>query len=163
MILGEATFTWEDPTELAKNFLHLDSSDRKKFFLESNKKPPIGELMNFKGVEIDEEGSVTWIASPQEYHYNPLGNVHGGFAATMLDSCNSITANCALDKGYLTMTAEIKVNYMRGISLDTGDIFAKGTIEKLGRKVIFVSGKLTDNDSKVYATASSTEIVVEIK
>tara|TARA_B100000586_G_scaffold269814_1_gene249986 strand:- start:1144 stop:1629 length:486 start_codon:yes stop_codon:yes gene_type:complete len=161
--LGEATFTWEDPTELAKNFLHLDSSDRKKFFLESNKKPPIGELMNFKGVEIDEEGSVTWIASPQEYHYNPLGNVHGGFAATMLDSCNSITANCALDKGYLTMTAEIKVNYMRGISLDTGDLFAKGTIEKLGRKVIFVSGKLTDSDSKVYATASSTEIVVEIK
>jgi len=161
--LGEATFTWEDPTELAKNFLHLDSSDRKKFFLESNKKPPIGELMNFKGVEIDEEGSVTWIASPQEYHYNPLGNVHGGFAATMLDSCNSITANCALDKGYLTMTAEIKVNYMRGISLDTGDMFAKGTIEKLGRKVIFVSGKLTDSYGKLYATATSTEIVVEIK
>lgn len=161
--MGEATFTWEDPTELAKNFLYLDSSDRKKFFLESNKKPPIGELMNFKGVEIDEEGSVTWIASPQEYHYNPLGNVHGGFAATMLDSCNSITANCALDKGYLTMTAEIKVNYMRGISLDTGDMFAKGTIEKLGRKVIFVSGKLTDINGKLYATASSTEIVVEIK
>ena len=161
--MGEVTFTWEDPTELAKNFLHLDSSDRKKFFLESNKKPPIGELMNFKGVEIDKEGSVTWIASPQEYHYNPLGNVHGGFAATMLDSCNSITANCALDKGYLTMTAEIKVNYMRGISLETGDMFAKGNLEKLGRKVIFVSGKLTDSEGKVYATATSTEIVVEVK
>lgn len=161
--MGEVTFTWEDPTELAKNFLHLDSSDRKKFFLESNKKPPIGELMNFKGVEIDKEGSVTWVASPQEYHYNPLGNVHGGFAATMLDSCNSITANCALDKGYLTMTAEIKVNYMRGISLETGDMFAKGNVEKLGRKVIFVSGKLTDSEGKVYATATSTEIVVEVK
>ena len=161
--MGEVTFTWEDPTKLAKNFLHLDSPDRKKFFLESNKKPPIGELMNFKGVKIDKEGSVTWIASPKEYHYNPLGNVHGGFAATMLDSCNSITANCALDKGYLTMTAEIKVNYMRGISLETGDMFAKGNIEKLGRKVIFVSGKLTDSEGKVYATATSTEIVVEVK
>ncbi len=123
----------------------------------------MGELMNFKGVEIDEGGSVTWTASPQEYHYNPLGNVHGGFAATMLDSCNSITANCALDKGYLTMTAEIKVNYLRGISLDTGDMFAKGKVEKLGRKVIFVSGKLTDSNGKLYATATSTEIVVEIK
>ena len=119
--------------------------------------------MNFKGVEVDEEGSVTWIASPQEYHYNPLGNVHGGFAATLLDSCNSITANCALDKGFLTMTAEIKVNYLRGISLETGDMFATGKIEKLGRKVIFVSGKLTDGQGKVYATANSTEIVVEIK
>ena len=111
--MGEVTFTWEDPTELAKNFLHLDSDDRKKFYLDLKHKPPIGELMNFKGVEVDKEGSVTWIASPQEYHYNPLGNVHGGFAATLLDSCNSITANCALDKGYLTMTAEIKVNYLR--------------------------------------------------
>ena len=61
------------------------------------------------------------------------------------------------------MTAEIKVNYLRGISLETGDMFATGKIEKLGRKVIFVSGKLTDGQGKVYATANSTEIVVEIK
>ena len=123
----------------------------------------MGVLMNIKGVEIDDEGSVTWIASPQEYHYNPLGNVHGGFSATMLDSANSITANCALNKGFLTMTAEIKVNYLRGITLDIGDMFAKGKIQKLGRKVIFVTGQLTDSDGKVYATASSTEIVVEVK
>ena len=128
--MGEKTFTWVDPKELSDNFLHLDSDDRKKFVLDHTMKPPIGELMNFQGVEIDEEGCVTWIASPQEYHYNPLGNVHGGFAATLLDSCNSITANCALDKGYGTMTAEIKVSYLRGISLDTGDMFAKGKIEK---------------------------------
>ena len=110
--MGEKTFTWVDPKELSDNFLHLDSDDRKKFVLDHTMKPPIGELMNFQGVEIDKEGCVTWIASPQEYHYNPLGNVHGGFAATLLDSCNSITANCALDKGYGTMTAEIKVSYL---------------------------------------------------
>ena len=159
--MGEVTFTWEDPTELSKNFLHLDSSERINFILEPNNKPPIGKLMNFKGVEIDKEGSVTFVASPQEYHYNPLGNVHGGFAATMLDSCNSVTANCSLNKGFLTMTAEIKVSYLRGISIEVGDMFAKGKIEKLGRKVIFVSGKLTDSDGKLYAIASSTEIVVD--
>ena len=114
-------------------------------------------------IKIDDEGGVTFIASPKEYHYNPLGNVHGGFAATMLDSCNSITANCALNKGFLTMTAEIKVNYLRGITLDIGDMFAKGKIQKLGKKVIFLTGQLTDSDGKVYATASSTEIVVEVK
>ena len=161
--MGEKTFRWVDPKELSDNFLHLDSDDRKKFVLDHTMKPPIGELMNFQGVEIDEEGCVTWIASPQEYHYNPLGNVHGGFAATLLDSCNSITANCALDKGYATMTAEIKVSYLRGISLDTGDMFAKGKIEKLGRRVIFVSGKLTDSNGILYATATSTELVVEVK
>ena len=61
------------------------------------------------------------------------------------------------------MTAEIKVSYLRGISLDTGDMFAKGKIEKLGRRVIFVSGKLTDSEGTLYATATSTELVVEVK
>ena len=60
------------------------------------------------------------------------------------------------------MTAEVKVNYLRGISLDIGDMYAKGKIEKLGRKVIFVSGTLTDSEGKLYATATSTEIVVEV-
>ena len=79
-----------------------------------------------------------------------------------MDSCNSITANCALNKGQLTKTAEVKVNYLRGISLDVGDMYAKGKIEKLGRKVIFVSGTLTDSEGKLYDTATSTEIVVEV-
>ena len=159
--MGEVTFQWEDPQELAKELIKLDSDQRKEFFKEI-KPPPMGVLMNNKEVQIDEHGSVTFIASPQEYHYNPLGSVHGGFAATMLDSCNSITANCALNKGQLTMTAEVKVNYLRGISLDVGDMYAKGKIEKLGRKVIFVSGTLTDSEGKLYATATSTEIVVEV-
>ena len=111
--MGEVTFQWEDPQELAKELIKLDSDQRKEFFKEI-KPPPMGVLMNNKEVQIDEDGSVTFIASPQEYHYNPLGSVHGGFAATMLDSCNSITANCALNKGQLTMTAEVKVNYLRG-------------------------------------------------
>ena len=161
--MGEKTFTWTNPKDLSETYLSLDSDERKKFVVDRTIKPPIGELMNFKGVEIDKEGSVTFIAAPEECHYNPLGNVHGGFAATLLDSCNSITANCSLDKGYATMTAEIKVSYLRGISLDTGDMFAKGKIEKLGRRVIFVSGKLTDSEGTLYATATSTELVVEVK
>ena len=93
--MGEVTFQWEDPQELAKELIKLDSDQRKEFFKEI-KPPPMGVLMNNKEVQIDEDGSVTFIASPQEYHYNPLGSVHGGFAATMLDSCNSITANLSL-------------------------------------------------------------------
>ena len=162
--MGEATFTWEDPREFSRFFLQLDSPERIKFFVETSKNPPMGELMNFKGgAEIDSDGSVTFTATPQEYHYNPIGSVHGGFAATMLDSCNSLTANCSLNKGYLSRTADIKVSYFRGITLGIGDMFAKGTIEKLGRKVIFVRGELFDTEGKVYATATSTEIVVEIK
>jgi uncharacterized protein (TIGR00369 family) len=79
----------------------------------------------------------------------------------MLDSCNSISANCQLDKGFLTMTTDIRVNYLRPMTVDTGEVTASAVIEKIGRKVIFVTGTLRDKNQKVYATANSTEIIVE--
>ena len=67
-----------------------------------------------------------------------------------------------LDKGFIALTTDIKVNYLSQISVDTGEIVATGNIDKLGRKVIFVIGTLTDSEGKLYATATSTEIVVEV-
>ena len=66
--MGEKTFTWTNPKDLSETYLSLDSDERKKFVVDRTMKPPIGELMNFKGVEIDEEGSVTFIAAPEECH-----------------------------------------------------------------------------------------------
>lgn len=88
--------------------------------------------------------------------------MHGGLAATLLDSCNSISAQCNLDKGFIALTTDIKVNYLSQITVDTGEIVATGKIDKLGRKVIFVSGELKDMNGKLLATASSTELVVQI-
>ena len=85
-----------------------------------------------------------------------------GLAATLLDSCNSISAQCNLDKGFIALTTDIKVNYLSQISVDTGEIVATGRIDKLGRKVIFVTGELRDMNGKLLATASSTELVVQI-
>ena len=60
--MGEKTFTWTNPKDLSETYLSLDSDERKKFVVDRTMKPPIGELMNFKGVEIDKEGYVTFIA-----------------------------------------------------------------------------------------------------
>ena len=79
----------------------------------------------------------------------------------MLDSCNSISANCQLDKGFLTMTTDIRVNYLRPMTVSTGEVTASAKIEKIGRRVIFVTGTLKDKNGKVYATANSTELIVE--
>ncbi len=90
-----------------------------------------------------------------------MGTVHGGLAATMLDSCNSISANCQLDKGFLTMTTDIRVNYFRPMTVATGEVTASAKIDKIGSRVIFVTGTLQDKSGKIYATANSTELVVE--
>ena len=89
--------------------------------------------MGFSKIEIDEKGQASFYCVPEEFHYNPIGSVHGGLAATLLDSCNSISAQCNLDKGFIALTTDIKVNYLSQISADTGEIVARGKIDKLGR------------------------------
>tara|TARA_B100000497_G_scaffold57689_1_gene65642 strand:+ start:9078 stop:9563 length:486 start_codon:yes stop_codon:yes gene_type:complete len=161
--MNERTFSWNLPENAVEKLIGLDRDQRKKFFRDlPMENVPIGALMGFSAIDIDEKGQVTFSITPEEFHYNPLGTVHGGLAATLLDSCNSITANCQVDKGFLTMTTDIRVNYLRPMTMETGEVTATAHIEKVGRKVIFVSGSLADKNGLIYATASSTELVVEV-
>ena len=160
--MNERTFQWELTEGLVLELINLNKEDRRDFFLNLPfENVPMGSLMGTSKIDIDRYGQVTFTITPQEFHYNPLGTVHGGLAATMLDSCNSISANCQIDKGFLTMTTDIRINYLRPMTVSTGEVTATAKIEKVGKKVIFVNGVMQDNDGKVYATASSTELVVE--
>ncbi len=160
--MNERTFQWELTEGLVLELINLNKEERREFFRNlPMKNVPMGSLMGTSSIEIDTNGQVTFAITPQEFHYNPLGTVHGGLAATMLDSCNSISANCQIDKGFLTMTTDIRVNYLRPMTVSTGEVTATAKIEKVGRKVIFVNGVMKDKDGKIYATASSTELVVE--
>ena len=97
--MNERTHSWDPPLDIAEKLLNLDKEDRRKLFTEL--KPDsfgIGSLMGFSKIEIDEKGQASFYCVPEEYHYNPIGSVHGGLAATLLDSCNSISAQCNLDK-----------------------------------------------------------------
>lgn len=161
-MMNERTFNWILEKEAVQILIGLDKDQRREYFRNLPiENVPMGSLMGASGIDIDDNGHVSFTITPQEFHYNPLGTVHGGMAATMLDSCNSISANCQLDKGFLTMTTDIRVNYLRPMTIKTGEVTATAIIEKVGRKVIFVNGSLADKDGKVYATASSTELVVE--
>jgi len=160
--MNERTFQWELTEGLVLELINLNKEERRDFFLNLPfENVPMGSLMGTSNIDIDRHGQVTFTITPQEFHYNPLGTVHGGLAATMLDSCNSISANCQIDRGFLTMTTDIRINYLRPMTVSTGEVTATAKIEKVGKKVIFVNGVMQDNDGKVYATASSTELVVE--
>jgi uncharacterized protein (TIGR00369 family) len=162
-MMNERKYNWNLSDDAFNQLVSLNKEDRREFFLNFPlQNVPMGALMGFSKIAIDQSGQVSFSVIPQEFHYNPLGTVHGGLAATILDSCNSISANCQLDSGFLTMTTDIRVNYLRPMNKNTGEVTAKATIEKTGRKVVFVRGVLVDSNNKVYATAYSTEMVVEI-
>jgi len=162
-MMNERKYNWNLSDDAFNQLVSLNKEDRREFFLNFPlQNVPMGALMGFSKIAIDQSGQVSFSVIPQEFHYNPLGTVHGGLAATILDSCNSISANCQLDSGFLTMTTDIRVNYLRPMNKNTGEVTATATIEKTGRKVIFVRGVLEDANNKVFATAYSTEMVVEI-
>ena len=119
------------------------------------------QTMNFALVEVA-EGRAVFAMTPTEYHYNPIGVVHGGVAATLLDSAMGCAVNAALPVGMGFTTLEIKVNYLRPLTMATGPVRAEGTVVHLGRRVAVAEASLSDASGKVYATASATCLILAV-
>jgi uncharacterized protein (TIGR00369 family) len=120
--------------------------------------PGIGKTLGFTVVEM-EEGRVVFGGHPDESVYNPIGTVHGGYAATLLDSCVGCAVHSALKAGQGYTTLELKVAYHRPMTKDTGPVRAEGKVIQLGRRAAFAEGRLTDLQGRLYATATSTLLV----
>jgi len=120
--------------------------------------PGIGKTLGFTVVEL-EEGRVVFGGHPDERVYNPIGTVHGGYAATLLDSAVGCAVHSALKAGQGYTTLELKVAYHRPMTKDTGPVRAEGKVIQLGRRAAFAEGRLTDLEGRLYATATSTLLV----
>lgn len=122
--------------------------------------PGIGKTLGFTLVEI-EEGRVVFGGHPDESVYNPIGTVHGGYAATLLDSAVGCAVHSMLKAGQGYTTLELKVAYHRPMTKDTGPVRAEGKAVQVGRRAAFAEGRLTDLQGRLYATATSTLLVFE--
>jgi uncharacterized protein (TIGR00369 family) len=121
---------------------------------------PIGELLDFALVAV-EEGRAVFEGTPGAQAYNPLGTVHGGYAATLLDSACGCAVHSRLSatQGYTTL--ELKVAYHRPITTETGRLRAEGQVLSFGRRAAFAEARLTDPSGKLCASATSTLLVFE--
>ena len=117
--------------------------------------PPISELLGFHLTEI-EQGRAVFEGVPEFRHYNPIGTVHGGFTATLLDSALGCAVFSTITKGETWTTLELKFNFVRPLSQDTGLVRAEGRILHRGRTVATAEGDLKDRAGKLYAHASTT-------
>ena len=124
--------------------------------------PPISELLNFHLVEI-EEGRAVFEGLPEYRHYNPIGTVHGGLAATLLDSALGCAIFSTLKKGEAWTTLGLNLAFVRPMSKDTGPVRAEGRIIHRGRTVATSQGEIKDGAGKLYAHASTTCMIFPAK
>ncbi len=120
----------------------------------------IGKTMDFRA-SVLEEGRVVFEGSPDERVYNPIGTVHGGYAATLLDSVLGCAVHSRLKPGQGYTTLELKVAYHRALTKESGPVLAEGVVVTLGRRAAFAEGKLTDAQGRLCASATSTLLVFE--
>jgi uncharacterized protein (TIGR00369 family) len=106
-------------------------------------------------------GRVVVTAWPDEIHLNPAGTVHGGLAATMLDSCMGLAIHTMLDKGLASTTLEFKISLLRPITPQTGLIKAEGVVLSCGRRVGTAEGRITDADGRLLAHGTTTCLVFQ--
>jgi uncharacterized protein (TIGR00369 family) len=118
----------------------------------------IGRTMGFSPITV-EEGLVIFEGHPDHSVYNPIGTVHGGYAATLLDSAMGCAVHSRLKAGQGYTTLELKVAYHKAMTDQSGPVRAEGRAISVGRRAAFAEGKLFDKDGKLCATATTTCLV----
>jgi uncharacterized protein (TIGR00369 family) len=138
----------------------LDGLAQLRQLLASDKKPGILVSLDLDFVEID-YGRAVFAGKPGDHAYNPIGTVHGGYAATLLDSACGCAVHSCLSATQAYTTLELKIAYHKAITRDTGRVKAEGRVISVGRRAGFAEAKLVDDEGKLYASATSTLLVFE--
>jgi uncharacterized protein (TIGR00369 family) len=120
---------------------------------------PFGKLLGFK-LESAEFGTVTFEAAPAAEHYNPHGVVHGGYASSLLDSAMGCAVQSMLEADEAYTTIELKVNFVRAMTRETGQVKVIGTIVHRGRRIATADGRLVDKNGKLIAHGSTTCMIL---
>jgi uncharacterized protein (TIGR00369 family) len=151
--------TWDDPAEaLAAKRSEAGLTYLQQVVAGVYPAPPMGRLMNLRLTEI-ERGRAVFETIPEEYHYNPLGIVHGGLAATLLDSAMGCCVHSCLNAGDRYTTIELKVSYMKAMTTETGPVRGIATIINVTRTVALAEARVIDRDGTIYAHATSTCLI----
>ena len=157
----ERTHTWSDPRTLAAAATERDGLSFLAAMADGTLPPPPIMTLVGAAVESVERGRVVFTVEPAEYHYNPIGSVHGGIALTLLDSAMGCAVHTQLERGVGYTTLEVKTNFVRPITADTGVIRCEGTVIHQGSRIATAEGKLTDPNGKLLAHGTTTCLIIQ--
>lgn len=153
------TFTWEDPRAAVRVGSELNGLELMEKIVSGDvPPPPIMVLMNARLVKVS-DGRAIFEAQPAEYHFNPMNHIHGGFAATLLDSAMGCAIHTTLSTGVAYTTVEIKINYVRPLSNRVGMVRCEGTAIHVGGRIATAEGRIVDQEGNLYAHGTTTCLI----
>jgi uncharacterized protein (TIGR00369 family) len=150
------TISWTDPATLAAESVTKSGLVYLRGIAAGRiPRPPIAELIDSLIVEV-EPGRVVFAADPAEWMYNPIGSVHGGIAATLLDSCMGCAVHTTLEAGIGYTTTDLQVRYIRPLTTSTGRVLAEGRVVHAGRRTATAESRLfVESDHSLIAHATT--------
>jgi len=158
------------PSRLASKTYGIVSADRQKQmsglqFVQGlvDGTLPLNTIAETLGYDVTEaeNGRVVVTATPTGAHLNPAGTVHGGLAATLLDSCMGLAIQSTLEKGVGQTTIEFKISLVRPITTDSGPIKAQGLVLNCGRRIGTAEGRITDSQGRLLAHGTTTCLIFQ--
>ena len=153
------TYSWDDPLDTLSRTAGISGLEALQLIASGElPPPPIAMTLGFGAIEV-EEGRATFTIEPAEFHYNPIGVVHGGLALALLDSAMGCAVHSTLATGVAYTTLELKANFVRPLTSSTGLIRCTGTVVHGGRTVATAEGRVVDAAGKLYAHGTSTLLI----
>jgi len=150
------TYSWSDPATHAALLASTDGLTLlRRMAAGELPPPPIMNLIDIVGMEV-EEGSVTFYLDPREFHYNPLGSVHGGVISTLLDSTAACSLHSTLPAGMGYTSLDLNVKFLRPVTVDSGRLACRGSVLQKGRRTALTEARLTDTAGRLVAHATSS-------
>ncbi|MEW2385310.1 PaaI family thioesterase [Micromonospora sp. NPDC047707] len=150
------TFSWSDPGVNAAQLGRRSGLDLLRAMIAGElAAPPIMHLVDMARMEA-EEGWVAVELVPQEFHYNPLGTVHGGVISTLLDTAAGCAVHTTLPAGVGYTSLDLNVKFLRPVTVDSGTLRCEGTVLQRGRRTALAEARLTDTRGRLIAHATST-------
>ncbi len=134
--------------------------DQLRALMASGRRPGISQSLDFELTEV-EVGRAVFEGTPGHHAYNPIGMVHGGYAATLLDSACGCAVHSRLGGGQTYTTLELKIAYHKALTSQSGRLRAEGLVLSMGRRVAFAEAKLVDAGGRLHASATSTLLLIE--
>ena len=154
------TYSWQDPLALLGDMAGRNGLEVMRMMLTGElPPPPIAQTLDIRLVEA-EHGRVLFECQPAEFHYNPIGSVHAGLASTLLDSAMGCAFVTTLDPVVPWTTLELKANFTRALTVDTGLVRCTGAVVHPGRRVVTTEARVEDGRGRLCAHGTSTILVL---
>ena len=156
------TFSWTDPAQHAALIGGRSGLELLRAMSAGELPgPPVMRLIDMAGMEV-EEGSVTVHLDPQEFHYNPLGSVHGGVLSTLLDTAAACSVHTTLPAGVGYTSLDLSVKFLRPVTVASGRITTRGAVLQRGRRTALAEARMTDAAGRLIAHATSSCLIFDL-